>query len=152
MKSLKSKRTTTLPGDRKVQAGCLWWNRSYREDGHRSGCTSVKSVAQQPGNMIHMSATYHLPFSYGLFLNGDPFLPLFHQYLSRAWCNILCLRDKPAKSMDGMKNVAADCCAHSTFSASLISASFIVMTATGVQKVPSDQKYLHTALLEGKGN
>lgn len=111
-----------------------------------------KSVALQPGNMIHMPAIYHLPFSSRLFLDGDPFLPLFHEHLARAWCNILCLRDKPAKSTGGLKNVAADCCAHSTFSASLISVTFIVMTATGVQKMASDQKHFHTTLLEGKGN
>lgn len=86
------------------------------------------------------------------FFDGNPFLPLFHEYLARAWCNILCLRDKPAKSMGGMKNAAADCRAHSTFSASLISASFIVMTATGVQKVAFSEKHFHTTLLEGKGN
>lgn len=73
-----------------------------------------KSVALQPGNMIHMPAIYHLPSSSRLFLDGDPFLPLFHEHLARAWCNILCLRDKPAKSTGGLKNVAADCCAHST--------------------------------------
>lgn len=113
---------------------------------HQKICSSA---ARKYGS--HISYVYS-PFPYRLFLDGGPFLPLFHEYLARAWCNISCLRDKPAKSMGGMKNVAADCCAHSTFSASLICASFIVMTATGVQKVASDQKHFHTTVLEGKGN
>lgn len=159
MKSLKSKVNTVFPGHREVLTSMV--KQELLEKMDTDLATWQKIIFCSPESQVTAARKYDscrpcitCLFHTDFFFDVTPLSTIISvsEYLARARRNVLHLRDKAAKSIGEMKDAAADCCAHSTSSAWLVSVSLIVMTQHEFKMWPLDQTHFHTALLEGKEN
>lgn len=141
MKSLKSKANTGFPGDREVLTSVVKQDLREKMDTDLAArqkiifCSlesQVIAARKYDSRQLCFTCLFIQAFSWRERLST---IILVSEYLAGAMTQCSAVEHKTAKSIGEMKNMAADSCAHNTFSAWLMSVSLIVTTATEVQNV-----------------